>query len=195
MVSFREAHGGWGEAEMKAAWLVGVVAMGLLGGCGSQGGAEDGGAGGSSATGTSSFGAGIGGNGGAGVRGEPRPDITTSTSSPDAGTQPGPSAGAHPGTPADGAAAPTFTQIFDGTLTVFCSGASCHSPGIQGGIGFATRSTAYSAVRSRVMPGDSEDSSFFLTVNSGTMPPGGPRLSETTLANLRAWIDAGALDD
>ncbi len=183
---------------MKAAWLVGVVAMGLLGGCGSQSGAQDGGAGGSSGTGgtgTSNAGAGIGGNGGAGMRGEPRPNITTSTSSPDAGTQTGPSVGANAGTPADGGTAPTFTQIFDGTLTVFCAGASCHSPGIKGGIGFATRSTAYSAVRSRVMPGDSEDSSFFLTVNSGTMPPGGPRLSEATLANIRAWIDAGALDD
>jgi len=37
--------------------------------------------------------------------------------------------------------------------------------------------------------------SFYTTVNSGSMPPGGPKLSAANLALIKAWIDAGALNN
>jgi hypothetical protein len=192
---------------MKAAWLVGVVAMGLIEACGSQSGDGDGGLGGSGGSasggaggatggqggaGASNASGGTGGNGGARATGsETHPNITTSTSSPDAGT----SAGANLGARADGGSPPTFTQLYNHILIVSCAGGACHDPGIQKGISFASQASAYSAVRNRVTPGNGEGSSFFYTVNSGKMPPGGPTLSATNLAMIRAWIDASALDD
>jgi hypothetical protein len=192
---------------MRAAWLVGVVAIALMEACGSQSGDGDGGLGGSG--GSASGGAGgttagqggagashasgeTGGNGGASATGSgAHPNITTSTSSPDAGT----SAGTKPGATPDGGSPPTFTQLYNDILIVSCAGGACHDPGSQKGIAFASQSSAYSAVRNRVTPGNGEGSSFFFTVNSGTMPPGGPKLSAASLALIRAWIDAGALDD
>jgi hypothetical protein len=99
------------------------------------------------------------------------------------------------GNSGDGGSAPTFTQLYSTVLTSYCAGSACHNPGSQKGISFASQSSAYSAISNRVIPGDGEGSSFFYTVNSGTMPPGGPKLSATNLAMIRAWIDAGALDD
>ena len=124
----------------------------------------------------------VGGGGGPGSGGAP--GITTSATGSPLG---GPSA--------DGGSAPTFTQIYSTVLSVNCAGSECHNPGRQKGISFASQSSAYSAVSTRVIPGDGEGSSFFYTVNSGTMPPGGPKLSATNLAMIRAWIDAGALDN
>jgi hypothetical protein len=99
------------------------------------------------------------------------------------------------GTSADGGSAPTFTQVYNSVLGAYCGGSFCHNPGSEHGISFASQSSAYSAVSSRVIPGNGEGSSFFYTVNSGTMPPGGPKLSATNLAMIRAWIDAGALNN
>jgi hypothetical protein len=192
---------------MRAAWLAGVVAIALMEACGSQSGDGDGGLGGSGGSasggaggatggqggaGTSPASGGTGGNGGASGTGSgTHPNITTSTSSPDAGT----GAGTNLGARVDGGSPPTFTQLYNDILIVSCAGGACHDPGIQKGITFASQSSAYMAVRNRVTPGNGEGSSFFFTVNSGTMPPGGPKLSTTNLAMIRAWIDAGALDD
>ena len=54
---------------------------------------------------------------------------------------------------------------------------------------------AYTAVRSRVTPGNGAGSSFFNTVNSGSMPRGAPKLSAANLAKIKSWIDAGALNN
>ena len=91
--------------------------------------------------------------------------------------------------------APTFTDVYSNILVRYCAGSSCHDPGAAKGIGFASRASAYSAVRARVKPGDGAGSSFFKTVNSGSMPRGAPKLSADNLAKIRAWIDAGALDN
>jgi hypothetical protein len=96
---------------------------------------------------------------------------------------------------AGGSAAPTFTQIYTSILVVYCSGNSCHNPGSQKNVSFASQSSAYSAVKSRVTAGNGAGSSFYMTVNSGSMPPGGPKLSAANLALLKAWIDAGALNN
>jgi hypothetical protein len=46
-----------------------------------------------------------------------------------------------------------------------------------------------------VTPGNGAGSSFYQTVNSGAMPPGGPKLSAANLALIQAWINAGALNN
>ena len=95
---------------------------------------------------------------------------------------------------AGGSAAPTFTQVYTTILVTYCSGSSCHNPGSQKGVSFASQSTAYSAVKSRVTAGNGAGSSFYMTVNSGSMPPG-QKLSAANLALIKAWIDAGALNN
>ena len=105
--------------------------------------------------------------------------------------------GGSPGTGGSGtggAAAPTFTQVYTTILVTYCSGSSCHNPGSQSGVSFSSQSNAYSAVKNRVTPGNGAGSSFYSTVNNGVMPPGG-KLSAANLALIKAWIDAGALNN
>jgi hypothetical protein len=99
------------------------------------------------------------------------------------------------GSKSDAVSAPTFTAIYTNILLPYCSGSSCHDPGTAKGIGFASRSSAYTAVRARVKPGNGAGSAFFKTVNSGSMPRGAPKLSPENLAKIQTWIDAGALDN
>jgi hypothetical protein len=94
-----------------------------------------------------------------------------------------------------GGAAPTFTQIYDNILVVSCGGSQCHNPGSQKGVSFASQSSAYSSVSKLVTPGNGAGSSFYQTVNSGAMPPGGSKLSAANLALIQAWINAGALNN
>lgn len=79
-------------------------------------------------------------------------------------------------------------------LNVSCAGSSCHNPGSQRGVSFASQSSAYSAVKSRVTPGNATGSSFYSLVNGGGMPPGG-KLSSSQLSLLASWINAGALNN
>ena len=95
----------------------------------------------------------------------------------------------------NGATAPSFTTIYSTILVVDCAGSNCHKPGAQGGIGFSTQASAYSAISHQVIPGDGTDSDFYVTVNTGVMPKGGPKLSAANLASIKAWIDAGALNN
>jgi pilus assembly protein FimV len=95
----------------------------------------------------------------------------------------------------DGGTSPTFTEIYKNILVVYCSGGSCHDPGSQGGVSFSTQSSAFAAVSSRVTPGNGAGSSFYNTVNSGAMPRGQAKLSATNLELIKAWIDAGALNN
>ena len=104
--------------------------------------------------------------------------------------------GGAPGTGGSGTggSAPTFTQVYTTILVTYCSGSSCHNPGSQKGVSFASQSTAYTAVKSRVTPGNGAGSSFYQTINGGSMPPG-QKLSATNIALIKAWIDAGALNN
>ena len=99
------------------------------------------------------------------------------------------------GSGAGGAPAPTFSQIYTTILTASCSGSQCHNPGSQRGITFASQSSAYSSVKGLVTAGNASGSSFYVTVNSGQMPPGGPKLSTAALQMIAAWINAGALNN
>ena len=97
---------------------------------------------------------------------------------------------------AGGAApAPTFAAIYQSILGVSCIGSDCHKPGTQGGVSFASTASAYKAIFPRVIPGDAEGSGFYVTVSTGQMPPIGDILTSAQLAQLAAWIDAGAAND
>src|SRR6185437_3966516 len=87
-----------------------------------------------------------------------------------------------------GGATATFTQVY-AVLMANCSGSSCHSPGNQGNVSFASQSSAYSAVKSRVTAGNATGSSFYKLVNGGGMPPGGG-LTGTNLTTIANWINA-----
>jgi hypothetical protein len=145
-----------------------------------------GGRGGSSA-GTFGFG-GRGGAGGSGVAGRGGTGGSTGRggtggTSPDGGT----------GT--DGGSTETFTDVYTNILVPHCGGSRCHNPGSQQGIAFSSQTNAYNSLKSRVVAGNGAGSSFYQVVNGGSMPPGGPKLSATDLAKIKAWIDAGALNN
>jgi hypothetical protein len=93
-----------------------------------------------------------------------------------------------------GSSTPTFKQIYQTILSVSCTGSPCHNPGVQSGVSFASPSSAYSAVKSRVIAGQAASSTFYTLVDTGRMPPGG-QLSMSQLSMIAAWINAGALND
>ena len=95
----------------------------------------------------------------------------------------------------DGSTAPTFTEIYKNILLVYCSGSGCHDPGVSGGLGFATQASAFAALSHQVRPGDGVDSDLYVTLDTGVMPKGKPKLSAANIALIKDWIDAGALDD
>jgi hypothetical protein len=96
---------------------------------------------------------------------------------------------------AGGDAPATFTQIYQTILTPMCAGSECHSPGKQAGVSFASQSSAYMSLKSRVVAGDAEASSFYALLNAGVMPPTGSNVSGTLLAEIASWIDSGATND
>ncbi len=96
---------------------------------------------------------------------------------------------------AGGAAAPTFTQIYQSILTVYCGGSQCHNPGSQNGVSFSSQSNAYNSVKSRVKAGNPNGSSFYTIITSGAMPPSGSRPTSAQTAEIAAWINAGALNN
>ncbi len=130
---------------------------------------------------------GLGGRGGSGATGSAGTTGTGGRAGGGGGSSAGGAGGA-------GGATPTFTQVYTTILNVYCAGSNCHNPGSQKGVSFASQSSAYSAVKSRVTAGNGAGSSFYNTVNSGSMPPG-QKLSAANIALIKAWIDAGALNN
>jgi hypothetical protein len=157
----------------------GAIGSGGRGGTGGSFGTS--GRGGTTGSGGRGGNSSMGGSGGAAGRGGTTG--TAGSGAPDGGSNP------------DGAAAPTFTDVYTSILVVYCGGSSCHNPGTQGGVGFASQSSAYTAVKARVTPGNGTGSRFYMTVNSGSMPRGQAKLSAANLAKIKAWIDAGALNN
>jgi hypothetical protein len=170
--------------------------VGAGGGAGDQTGA--GGSGGQAGAGNGGSGGGLGGGGGGGAGGTradagaggARADAGVDRARADAGTGGGGAGGAQ----GDAGAAPTFTTIYKTILLTSCGGSNCHNPGSQFGIAFATQSGAYNSIKGLVTPGNGAGSSFYNVVNSGVMPPGG-HLSAANIAAIKAWIDAGALNN
>jgi hypothetical protein len=93
-----------------------------------------------------------------------------------------------------GASGATFTQVYQMILSVSCTGSQCHNPGSQGGFTFSSQSSAYTAIKSRVVAGNANSSSVYTLVNGGRMPPTG-KLSSTMINLLASWINAGALNN
>ncbi len=95
---------------------------------------------------------------------------------------------------AGGAAAATFTQVYQMVISANCTGSQCHSPGSNGGFSFSSQSTAYSSIKSKVSAGNANSSQFYTVVNSGQMPPG-KKLSSSLISLIASWINAGALNN
>jgi hypothetical protein len=92
-----------------------------------------------------------------------------------------------------GGPAPTFTEIYKTILTVYCAGSNCHIPGSQNGLSFSTQAVAYKSLLSlAVIPGDSGGSGLYTNLATGAMPFNEPMLSDAQIAEVAAWIDAGA---
>jgi hypothetical protein len=167
--------------------------VGAGGGAGGQSGAGGkSGAGGQAGAGSGGAGGGFGGAGGtradAGAGGT-RADAGAGGARADAG-----GGGGAGGAQGDAGAAPTFTTIYKTILLASCGGSNCHNPGSQRGIAFSTQSGAYNSIKGLVTPGNGAGSSFYNVVSSGVMPPG-QRLSAANIAAIKAWIDAGALNN
>jgi hypothetical protein len=87
--------------------------------------------------------------------------------------------------------APTFTQLYQTILSVSCTGSQCHNPGMQGGVSFASQSSAYAGVSTWLTPGNANGSTLYMLVNLGLMPPG-MKLPSTQISEIAAWINGGA---
>ena len=75
--------------------------------------------------------------------------------------------------------------------------ARCHADGqAEGGFGFVLDARQLVA-RKKVVPGDAAKSRLFKRVQSGEMPPEDekPRPTPEDVAAIKAWIDAGALNN
>jgi hypothetical protein len=85
--------------------------------------------------------------------------------------------------------------VYTTILTTYCDGGSCHNPGTKGSVNFASQSTAYNTLKSFVVAGNGAGSKLYSLVNTGKMPDKEPKLSAANIALIKAWIDAGALNN
>jgi hypothetical protein len=189
------ASGGIGSGGINGAGGVGAIGLGgSAGAAGSPGRGAGGGAPGQAGGSGHGGGAGTagGGHGGAGIAGGGHGGAGTAGGGHGGG--PG-TAGGQAGH-AGAAAAPTFTDIYNKILIVYCGGSSCHLPGSQHGVGFSTQAGAFKSLSSvAIIPGDSQGSTFYTSVATGEMPDGKPMLSSAFIDEIGAWIDAGALNN
>lgn len=86
-------------------------------------------------------------------------------------------------------AANTYTYVRTNVLVPNC--VFCHNSGFAlGGVSFAD----YNATVSRISKGNSANSRLYTVIQSGRMPPSGP-MPAGQLAAIKAWIDAGGLNN
>lgn len=104
---------------------------------------------------------------------------------------------------------PTLTEVHENIFLKSCTFSSCHQGTSAAGM-LDLKTDPYAALvevpasgapsRVRVVPGDPDASYLMEKLTSDTpadgdpMPPESP-LSEERIATIRAWIEAGALDD
>lgn len=116
----------------------------------------------------------------------------SSESVPDPGVGPSPVPTPSPGpvplpTPTPSA---TFSQV-QTIMSAKC--VSCHGSGTAYA---GVRLDSYNGVFARVIPGSSNTSRLYIVCSSGSMPPQpATRVSASDLTVIRAWIDAGALNN
>ena len=106
---------------------------------------------------------------------------------------------------------PTFTEIYDGILSVRCADAICHGSG-GFGMNFTSRDAAYASLvgvtaqgpscgtsgATRVVPGNPDASLMYQkllpNVPCGSRMPGAP-LDDADMERIADWIEAGAAND
>jgi hypothetical protein len=76
-----------------------------------------------------------------------------------------------------------------------CTGSSCHDPGSEKGIDLSTPQKGYTTISRRLVPGSPDSSELVTVLQSGSMPETRPRMTAADLDLVRAWIQAGALDN
>jgi hypothetical protein len=165
------------------------------GGSGDTGGAGSGGAGaGQPDAGSGGRGA-SGGAGGSAAAGSGGAGGGTTNGRPD-----GAAADATAVTGDDAAVAgPTFTKLWTELLLPTCGTAACHGrKGPPDGIDMHTQMTAYATLlaKAAIVKGNPARSKIVTLIETKKMPPGGkPTVSAQQIADLKAWITAGAVDD
>ena len=98
----------------------------------------------------------------------------------------------------EGPSAPTFTTIWTELLMPTCGTGACHArKAPPQGIDMHTAMLAYKSLLAKVVvknePGKSK---LVALIEAKKMPPGGkPAVSVAQLADLKAWISAGALEN
>jgi len=89
----------------------------------------------------------------------------------------------------------TYSSIQNHVLARSCT--SCH--GSQGNVSLESYSQVVSGTNSAgnrvVTPFDPSNSRLYVTVNTGTMPLGGPALCNAKIQAIRTWIENGAAND
>ena len=100
----------------------------------------------------------------------------------------------------DAAPAVTWSGIYQSLLVnqsnpSNCAGASCHDPGKEKGIDLSTSHLGYTTMSHRVVPGSPDSSDLVTVLQSGYMPQGRPPMAAANIDLIRAWIQAGALED
>lgn len=86
---------------------------------------------------------------------------------------------------------PTYQSIREQILKPSCF--KCHS-GLEAemGIDLASYSDVINSNLGLITPGEPLNSTLYLNVQSGRMPPEGPRLSDAEIKNIYDWIMLGA---
>jgi hypothetical protein len=76
-----------------------------------------------------------------------------------------------------------------------CTGSSCHDPGIEKGLDLSTSHLGYTTISRRLVPGSPDSSELVTVLEAGSMPEDRPRMDAAGIELIRAWIQAGALEN
>jgi hypothetical protein len=163
---------------------------------GGEGGAGDGGT--SGGTGGTSGGTGGTSGGTGGTSGG------TGGTSGGSGGKSGGTGGTSGGTGGTSGATPTFTELYDSVFGVAaspmsCWGAKCHNPGVEDKVDMSSKAKAYTTLLAKVKPGNPAASALITRLESTDvkkrMPLNKPALDKATIAKVKAWIMAGAMNN
>jgi hypothetical protein len=94
----------------------------------------------------------------------------------------------------------TWTAIYANLLTNAsyasnCTGSACHDPGTQKGIDLSSQAQGYTTIQRELTPGSPGTSTLLIVLQSGAMPRGRPQMPAADVDLIRAWIQAGALNN
>jgi hypothetical protein len=97
-------------------------------------------------------------------------------------------------------ASPTWSAIYaqllvNASYPSNCTGSACHDPGVEKGIDLSTREKGWSSIQKRLTPGAPSTSELIIDLESGYMPQGKPQMPTSDVAQISAWVQAGAQDD